>query len=178
MKPVLVLAVLLLVPGWLIAGEAVRELPETAPTVVLHDQFDTPQRLSFPTTNLTFLTIADRRGSEQIAGWVAPIQHRFGSRISICGIADVSAVPRFMRGFIKRQFQRAQTHPVMLDWSGDAVRAFAYSPDKVNVLVIDGAGKILKRLAGPADETLVKEVGDLMDAALKSSPAQNAPASP
>jgi hypothetical protein len=65
-------------------------IPNHAPAMlVLHDQFDTPQTLAFPTTSITLLTIADRTGSAQLAGWIAPVKQRFGERIDIRGIADV-----------------------------------------------------------------------------------------
>ena len=149
---------------------ALTPVPTNAPAYIeLNDQFDAPQKLSFPTTNITFLTIADHKGSEQIAGWVAPVKQRFGSRVDIRGIADVSPVPRFLHGMIRKQFQKAQSYPVMLDWSGDTVKAFTYVEDKANVLVLDGRGRILKRLAGAADETLLRELCDTLDAALKDA---------
>ena len=38
--------------------------PTNAPSSIeLHDQFDAPQTLSFPATNVTLLTIADKKGS-------------------------------------------------------------------------------------------------------------------
>lgn len=145
-------------------------VPTNAPACIeLKDQFDVPQKLSFPTTNITLLTIADHRGSEQIAGWVTPVKQRFGARVDIRGLADVSPAPRFLRGMIRKQFQKAQSYPVMLDWSGDAVKAFTYESDKANVLVLDGRGRILKRLAGAADENSVREVCAVLEAALKDA---------
>jgi hypothetical protein len=128
-----------------------------APTVTnaparieLKDQFDSQQELSFPTTNLTVLTIADHKGSEQIAGWVAPVKERYGLRVAICGIADVSAVPGWLRGMVRKKFQQRQSYPVMLDWSGDTVKAFAFVKDCVNVFVFDEQGRMLKRFIGEA----------------------------
>ena len=142
-------------------------VPTNAPACIeLNDQFDVPQKLSFPTTNITFLIIADHTGSEQIAGWVAPVKQRFGTRVDIRGIADVSPVPRFLRGMIRKQFKKAQSYPVMLDWSGDAVKAFTYVEDEANVLVLDGHGRILKRLAGVADDASIRELFAVLDAAL------------
>ncbi|MGA3269252.1 MAG: hypothetical protein ABSE16_20850 [Verrucomicrobiota bacterium] len=42
-------------------------IPTSAPSSIqLHDQFDAPQKLSFPATDVTLLTIADKKGSEHI----------------------------------------------------------------------------------------------------------------
>ncbi len=144
-------------------------IPTNAPArIELNDQFEVPQTLSFPTTNLTLLTIADHKGSEQIAGWIAPVKQRYGTGVDIRGIADVSPVPRLLRGMIRRQFQKAQSYPVMLDWSGDVVKAFTYVPDKVNVLVIDGGGRIVIRLTGEVNATSLQELYDVLDRALAS----------
>ena len=167
---------LVIILGFLALGSnaAPQSVPTTSPACIeLNDQFDALQKLSFPTTNITFLTIADHKGSEQIAGWVAPVKQRFGTRVDIRGIADVSPVPRFLRGMIRKQFQKAQAYPVMLDWSGDAVKAFTYVADEANVLVLDGHGRILKRLAGAADESSVRELCATLEAAL-NDPANKA----
>ena len=141
--------------------------PTNAPSLIeLHDQFDAPQTLSFPATNVTLLTIADKKGSEQIAGWVTPLKQRFGKRIDIRGLADVSTVPRPLRGIVRRKFQRLQTYPVMLDWSGDVVKAFTYVPDNANVLVLDAHGQILKRISGEANPKAVQDLCAAIDRAL------------
>jgi hypothetical protein len=150
-----------------LAGEGSSSVPTNAPArIALRDQFDAPLTLAFPTTNIIFLTIADKAGSEQIAGWVAPVKERFDTRVEICGIADVSAVPRLLRGLVRRKFQKAQSHPVMLDWTGDEVKAFGCVSDQVNVFVLDGQGRILKRATGPVNETTRREVLEVLDQAL------------
>ena len=153
------------------ASAATNSEPSIAPTkapssIELHDQFDAPQRLSFPGTNVTLLTIADKKGSEQVAGWVAPLKQRFGKRIDIRGLADVSTVPRPFRGMVRKKFQRLQTYPFMLDWSGEAVKAFTYVPDKANLLVLDGRGQILKRISGEANPKSVQDLCATIDRAL------------
>jgi len=142
-------------------------IPTNAPSSIeLHDQFDAPQKLSFPTTNITVLIIADRAGSEQISGWVAPLKQRFDNRIAIRGLADVSAVPRLLRGMVQSKFQKSQSYPVMMDWSGDAVKAFTYVPDKANVLLLDGHGHILRRISGAAGAKAIEDLGDAIEHAL------------
>ena len=81
---------LMLVAGSGIAGEA-HLLATNAPAcIALHDQYDAPQKLSFPTTNITVLTIADRKGSEKVDGWIAALKPRYAGRIDLRGLADIS----------------------------------------------------------------------------------------
>lgn len=162
---------LLLLTGVLTANAAppveAPKVPTRVPAIIeLNDQFDAPQKISFPTTNITLLTIADRSGSDQIAGWVAPVKKQFDKRVDIRGIADMSTVPSPLRGFIRKTFQKAQTYPVMMDWVGNTVKAITYVPEKANVLVLDGRGKILLRISGAADEKQIKELCEAIEHAL------------
>ena len=134
--------------------------------IELPDQFESPQTLAFPTTNLTVLTIADHKGSEQIASWVAPVKERYGLRVAIAGIADMSAVPRWLRGVVRKKFRQQQAYPVMLDWSGATVTAFASVNECVNVFVLDERGRILKRFTGEAKPHALEELYATIDLAL------------
>jgi hypothetical protein len=131
--------------------------------IELPDQFEKPQKLSFPKTNLTVLTIADRKGSEQIAGWVEPVAKKFGPRVDVRGIADVSAVPRLLRGTVRSAFRKEQSYPVMMDWSGVVVAKFSPKEDMTTVLLIDGSGKILRRYEGKAKATETQELCILIE---------------
>lgn len=137
--------------------------PTNAPTCIeLPDQFEKLQKLSFPNTNLTVLTLADRKGSEQIAGWVEPVAQKFGTRVAVRGIADVSAVPRLLRGTVRSAFRKEQSYPVMMDWSGKEVAKFAPKENVTTVLLIDGQGKILRRYEGVAKKAEVEELCKLI----------------
>lgn len=131
--------------------------------IELPDQFEKPHKLSFPNTNLTVLTLADRKGSQQIAGWVEPVAKKFGPRVSVQGIADVSGVPRLLRGTVRSAFRKEQSYPVMMDWSGDVVKKFLPAADHATVLVIDGKGKILRRFVGPATSAEVAELCNMLE---------------
>ena len=168
MKHILSLLLLTLAAGVSAAPKSEPAItPTNAPSSIeLHDQFDAPQTLSFPATNVTLLTIADKKGSEQITGWITPLKQRFGKRIDIRGLADVSTVPRPLRGMIRMKFQRLKSYPIMLDWSGEAVKAFTYVPDRANVLVLDARGQILKRISGEANPKSVQDLCAAIDRAL------------
>ena len=71
---------------------------------------------------------------------------------------------------VRMKFQKSQTYPVMMDWSGEAVKAFTYVPDKANVLVLDGRGQILKRISGEANPKAVQDLCAAIDRALVNRP--------
>jgi hypothetical protein len=139
-------------------------IPTNAPRLIeLRDQFDAPQKISFPATNITLLAIADKKGSEQVNGWIALVKQRFGKQIDIRGLADVSSVPRFLREMVRKKFQKVHTHPVMMDWSGEAVKAFTYVPGVANILVLSKRGQILKRMTGEANDKAFQDLCAAID---------------
>jgi hypothetical protein len=163
---IFIAAIGLLVGRLASAGESIRLTTNAPARIELNDQFDAPQKLSFPNTNVTLLTIADKKGSEQIAGWVEPLKQHYGNRIDIRGIADVSSVPGALRGFVRKRFQKLQSYPIMLDWSGDTVKEFTCVPNKANILVLDGRGRIVQRISGAANAQAIKDMIGLIDWAL------------
>jgi len=154
------------------AGESI-ELATNAPACIeLRDQFDSPQKLAFPTTNLTLLTIADKKGSAQVDGWVAALKPRCSGRVAIRGLADVGGAPGFVQGRIRKGFQESRQYPVMLDWSGKVCARFGYKKDEANILVLDRNGLIHARFTGVATAAAVAEVGVVLEKLLSTPQVQ------
>jgi len=131
----------------------------------LTDQHGQRHHCRFPKTNLSFVTVADRKGSKQVESWVQHVRQRYGTQIDIEGVADVSSVPRPLRGLVTGKFKKATDHPVMLDWTGAVCRQFAYRRGQVNVFVLDRQGHILNRWAGLANERVLAELFAELDRA-------------
>jgi hypothetical protein len=144
--------------------------PTRAPSSTeLRDQYNRPQRLDFPSTNVVVLTIADRKGSEQIQEWVAALHSRYAGRIDLRGIADVGSVPEWLRGRVRKKFQETLTYPVMLDWSGKTCPQFGFKPDVANILIIDRDGSIQARLSGSAQRSSIAEACSAINISLTKS---------
>jgi hypothetical protein len=147
----------------------------------LTDQFERVHQLNFPREKVTVLTIADRKGSAQVEGWVRPLAERFGDSILQAGIADVSKVPGLLRGRMRGAFREQFSRPVMLDWQGTHCRALGCERGVVNVLLVAPGGEILFRTAGGADaaglERLKREIEKaLAEARTAAAPAAGEPA--
>lgn len=168
--PLLIVTISLLVRHNARAGESVGLATNAPASLELRDQFGVPQKLSFPTTNLTLLIIADKKGSAQIDGWIAALKSRCDGRIAIRGLADVGGAPGFVQGRIRKGFQATHKYPVMLDWSGKLCAQFGYKKDEANVLVIDQSGRIQARCTGVATQAVVAEFGVLLDKLLSTLP--------
>jgi hypothetical protein len=153
------------------SGDEVRPLATNAPAAIeLNDQYDVPQKLVFPATNITVLTIADRKGSEQVDDWISVLKPRYAGRITFCGIAAVGGAPAFVHARIRKKFQEARTFPVMMDWSGKVCAQFSYKKDVANILVMGRDGAILGRFSGVATGPNIAETCALLDQALSNPP--------
>lgn len=145
--------------------------PAKAPALLeLRDQYDAPQRLAFPATNIIVLTIANKKGSEQIDGWVTALKARYASRIELRGLADMGGVPGLMRGKVRKKFQETRQYPVMMDWSGTNCAAFGYQKDVANVLLLGRDGTVHARFTRAATPAAVAQAGAAIDKLL-STPA-------
>ncbi|MCC6696931.1 MAG: hypothetical protein IT365_14975 [Candidatus Hydrogenedentes bacterium] len=129
-----------------------------APEFELQDQFGTTHQYAYPREKVAVLLIADKEGSKQVSTWVVPLHERFQDRIDIDGVADLSAVPAFLRGTVRFFIKRSAEHPIMLDWDGAVCGDFVCAPGKVNVFVVNKDGGICLTLQGAANDSLLKQL--------------------
>ena len=132
----------------------------------LSDQNSVFRRYSFPKEKVTAMTVADRAGSEQLEPWIRSLYERYGTRIDIDGVADVSMVPKSLHGVVRALFRSRLTDSVMLDWDGSVVKRLQSEPGVANIYVIDHGGSILKRITGPANATSEQELFRIIDRAV------------
>jgi glycosyl transferase family 21 len=147
-------------------GVAVASPPEQLSDFALSDQNSVFRRNSFPKQKVTAMTVADRAGSEQLEPWIRSLYERYGSRIDIDGVADVSTVPKPLHGVVHALFRKRLTHSVMLDWHGSVVKRLEYEPGAANIYVIDRRGTILKQITGPVNAVSEQELFRIIDRAI------------
>lgn len=136
------------------------------PQFTLQDQYGHTHRFSFPQIKPVVLTVADRKGSDEIEQWVPPLAEKFGDKIIIEGLADVSSAPAPLRGLVLSKFKKAISHPVMLDWKGDVAKGFSYAKGEANVYVIARDGRILLHRSGRASKEQLQALQSLIEAQL------------
>ena len=62
------------------------------------------------------------KGSNQLAPWIQALHDRYGQRIDIDGVADVSMIPNVPSlGMFREAFRKRLAYSVMLDWEGAVV---------------------------------------------------------
>ncbi len=132
----------------------------------LTDQESKPRTYRFPKAKATVMTVADHKGSEQLAPWIQRIRDRYETRIDIDGVADVSSVPSFLRSIIRDTFRKKLTYSVMLDWEGSVVKRFGYTKGVANIYVIDRLGRIVTQVAGPLNDKALQSLTREIDRAI------------
>lgn len=138
-----------------------------APVVIqLENQWEKPAKLQAPMQHVTILTVADRAGAEQIQEWVAPLKEEFATNIEFFAVADLRAVPRPLRGFVRRRFAKAYDYPIGLDWSGSVADQLTIKEDVANLFVLDQQGRVQATMHGPATaqslQSLKTEIAKLL----------------
>lgn len=142
----------------------------------LSDQFGRERTLTAAADRIRVLALADRAGSDQVEGWIAPLVERYTEAIEIHGVALLDSVPRALRPAVRALFRRGSPHPILLDWTGDVARSFDYRASQVNVVVLAPDGRIVHRFNGPATAEALAECFARIDVLLGGSESHAPPA--
>jgi hypothetical protein len=133
----------------------------------LRDQYNQLSTYQFPPERVTVLIFGDRKGSEQIEGWVRPLWDRYQAKIDQRGVAVLSSVPALVRGMVRTIFRSQVKYSVLLDWKGNVSEAFGYQQGRANLIVIDRKGRIVLRLLGAADAASLERLYGQIDQLLR-----------
>lgn len=132
-------------------------------TFQLRDQFGTNHHQAFPRSRPLLLLVGDRKGVEEVDAWLEPLKERWGTTTDIVGIADVRAVPRFLRDRITGAIAKARPKPVMLDFDGTVLDGLTCARRTANLFVVHSNGTLVATVTGlPTPERL-----GAIDAALR-----------
>jgi len=154
--------------------EALPGITNRCAEFTLQDQFRKPHAFKFPRDKPTVLTVADKNGSKDIVGWAHPLAEKYGDKLIVAGLADVSAVPGPLRSLVRSKFTKAVQYPVMLDWEGDASRSFNYTKGEANIYLLSKEGRILLHLEGKADARKLEDLVALIDHEISPSTHEEA----
>lgn len=130
-------------------GADPRPEPAKIDSFTLPDQFGALHSIAFPRPRPLVLLVGDRRGSEEIDGWIEPLKQRCKDIADIYGIADVQAVPRFLRGRVTEGIRKSRPKPLLLDFEGKVTGGLPCEKKAANVFAISQEGRLLARVSGP-----------------------------
>ena len=133
-------------------------MPPQATEFTLKDQYDKTRRYGFPQETISVVFFADYTGSGQLEDWIRPLYDRYQKTINIYGVADLSAVPGFMRGLVARAFRAQLQYPVMFDWHGTVSKNYEAQSGQANLYLIDTQGRIVLQLVGAVNPERLQRV--------------------
>lgn len=143
------------------------KLKTKAPAFELEDQFNKKFAFKFPAKKVTVFVFGDRKGAEQIEGWVRPLYEKYTDKIEIHGIAELSTVPWIAKGFVRNAIKSKSKNPIMLDWSGKVSKDYGSESDKANVFVVSKTGEIIAEKRGAASSTELEDLYKTIGGSLK-----------
>lgn len=143
-----------------------------APDFTLKDQYEQDFMLNKLKGQNVLLVVGDRKGSQYGGPYSEAVTRNVGSAVQIhtVSIADLRAVPRFLRGFVKGKFQGNASDgkpksSVELDWDGVIETQYGFAKEKTNIYLIDRNGILQYRAAGTGTaqelDELVRQVRGL-----------------
>lgn len=139
---------------------------DKAENFTLEDQFGKKISINFPSDKVAVLIFGDRKGSEQVEGWVRPLYGKYTDKIYIFGIAELSVVPWAVRPVVRTMIRNKSKTPVMLDWSGNVSKSYGYEKGKANVFVVKKDGTIVAVKRGAVSNAALNEVYEEINAIL------------
>lgn len=137
-----------------------------AANFTLEDQFGKEMSVRFPSDKVAILIFGDRKGSEQVEGWVRPLYAKYTDQIYIFGIAELSVVPWAVRPMVRTIIRNKSKTPVMLDWTGKISKSYGCEKGKANVFVISRNGSIVSIKRGAVSSSALSSIYDDINAVL------------
>ena len=121
-------------------------------SIQLEDQFGKNHQTTFPAERSVVVTVADMKGAESMDPWLAALKKQFSTNVAYLGIADVRAVPRPLRPFVRSQFKKKYSYSVLLDWNGTTLKKLSPAASVPNIYLLSPSGEIVQHLHGRFSE--------------------------
>ena len=129
---------------------------DTAPDFTLKDADDQTHSLKKLRGKIVFLIMGNRKIRKEDDKWAKAFHKDYQTREDIIAyiIGDMRSVPGFVpKGFIKRQLRKNKPPATfLLDWKGEAHKAYHTDKKKPNLYLIDSNGSIVFHIKSDFDE--------------------------
>jgi len=138
-------------------------------TIVLEDQNGQMHRIKFPLSKPMFVTVAGRTGAPHVASWITPVAADYLEPLHIVGIASLAGVPDFLKGPLRKGFQKdsAQWH-ILMDWEGAAAEKFEMEGNGITVFLLEPTGEVVWEASGKPDKEKLDSLGQSIKGLLAS----------
>ncbi|KAA3618307.1 MAG: hypothetical protein D8M58_20605 [Calditrichaeota bacterium] len=116
----------------------------------IKDQFDKVHEKSDFSDKIVVIVGSDREGSKYNDLWVKAIldsleKNNTGKHVSFIGVADLSAVPFFMRGIVQGFFPSDTTKRILMDWDGEFAETYKFKEEHCNIAIFGKNEKFVSK---------------------------------
>ena len=142
----------------------------------IQDQFKQTHRTADLAGEVVVLVGSDRGGSAFNAAWGKALYdaldgHSRRDDVRFLPVADVRGVPFFMKAYVRGKFPEDPARWTLLDWEGVLAEAYAFHPDRCNIVVFDHEGTLVGRFHGrEVDPDRLAELAQLVACLLDARP--------
>ncbi len=127
------------------------------PDFTIEDQFERAWKAKNFSGTTTIFVLSDRSGYQYSDNWTTVLIPRFkNAPVRFVPVADVRAVPGFLKGYIRGQFKDKFTYAVLMDWEGVLVSAFKMTEGYPNFVVVNKKGIIEHVTHGKGSSTEIE----------------------
>ncbi len=89
--------------------------------------------------------------------WLQEINQKFGNRITIIGLKEMTDLPMFLPKSVVRAKLRKEPFPYLIDWEGKVFERFSVD-ETFTLMVLDTNGNIAYRISEPFSSEKYKDV--------------------
>lgn len=130
----------------------------------MEDQHGNVHKSSDLENKVVIILGSDREGGDYNKLWAEPIADSLRSingfdHVSILGVADLDAVPFFMKFMVKGFFPDDPSNQIMMDWDGEFAETYSFEAGHSNLVVFDTEkNKVYQKAVKDFDQDTFDEV--------------------
>jgi hypothetical protein len=144
-------------------------LESTLPRFTLEDQYERKWQHSDFQSSLVIYVISDRTGYSYSSNWTKPLVEQYRNRVRFVPVADVRGVPGFLKGYIRSQFKKEFSYPVLLDWEGTVTTGIRFTAGLPNLAIVDASRTVRYLTAGTGTRQQINAFRDRLDQLLNET---------
>ncbi len=110
------------------------------PAYTVEDQNERSWKLSNFSDKPVLYVLCDLEAYDHVDNWTKELVPRYKSKIHFVPVADVSAVPGLMKGYIRGKFKDEFDYPILMDWEGVLVKALRMKPGFPTLVITKADG--------------------------------------
>ena len=124
----------------LVTSTGMVKIGSKIPAFTVEDQNERSWTRSNFSQKPVLYVVCDRDAYDHVDNWTSELVPRYKSKIHFVPVADVSAVPGLMKGYVRGKFKDEFSYPILMDWEGVLVKALRMKPGFPTLVITKADG--------------------------------------